>query len=361
MNTKSLSPLLAVAAIATGTYFLGSQNQQTSNADSESSRNRSISIVGDRHLHEILNDPNPITYQKGYLDFLENLTAGEAREAAEMIWATPGELAEIKERQKLFAYAWGTLDGEATVDFVMSNKSVAKVPALAQAFAGWASKDPQAARTWIEGRMKPSERLLYNWALVDGWSRHDPNGATDYVLSLNGLPGSDRFIRSIALEQVRRDPANATQWISSLPEGSMKNTAIEEIAQRWSQVDPSATVDWAASVSNAGAMKRAVEVTLTQWSQMDSEEAGAYLEQMSPSPARDQALAAHINVLASDNLQGTAAWAGQIQDTALREESLLRIANEWSDRDGKAVLAWLPDSGLSKEEAQKITTQLGMR
>ena len=353
MKTNHLITAAVGLGIAAVAYTIGSRNQSHPGAAPAEQATAQTSL-DQRSLREILNDPNPITFQKGYLDYLGNLRAEEAYDAATLLWSTAGELADVKERQKLFSYAWGALDGEASVEFIMANQSVAKVPALAQAMAGWASKDPQSARTWIEGRMKPAERLLYNWALVDGWSRHDPDGATDYVLSLKSLPGTDRFVRSIALEQVRRDPTAATAWVAELPAGSLQNTAVEEIALRWSQVDPAAATDWAATVPNRGVMKRAVGIALTEWSQRDSISAGEYLTDMPVSSARDHAIAAHVGVLASENLESISGWANHITDTALRERSLLQIADEWSDRDREGMLAWLPESGLSQNSIEEI-------
>ncbi len=51
-----------------------------------------------------------------------------------------GGLRDIKDRQKLFAYAWDALDGQAAVEFVFSENSVAKVPAISQAITDWAQE-----------------------------------------------------------------------------------------------------------------------------------------------------------------------------------------------------------------------------
>lgn len=361
MTPKSFLTVFAGITLLTGAYLIGSRNQAASAPHSSTSHSTRSNSSPGRDLREILNDPNPITFQKGYLNYLENLTAGEAREAAQILWSTPGELAELKERQKLFSYAWGALDGQASVKFVMANQSVAKITALSQAFAGWASKNPGSARDWIQNHLKPSEQFLYNGALVDGWSRHDPAAAYDYVVSLKNLPGTDRFVRSIALEQVRRSPSDAAQWATDLPEGSLKNTATEEVALRWSQVDPASASEWSLTVSNPGAMKRAVSTAVTQWSRLDSDGAGNYLEETPASPARDQAIAAHLRVLANNELEITSTWAKQINDTALREESLLQIANEWSGRDSEAVLAWLPRSGLPEKEITALSNKFAQR
>ncbi len=359
-SLRIATAVFSIGAALVGTYYLGrhSAPQPESPQGTASSRREAVE---DRSFREILSDSNPITFRKGFLSYLEKMKADEALEAAQLLWNTPGELAEVKERQSLFSYAWGALDGEATVDFIMGNHSVAKVPALSQAFAGWASKDPNAAKAWIEAKLKPAERLLYNWALVDGWARHDPDAATEYVLSNRrsaGMAGMDRFARSIALEQVRRDPAMAAEWASKLPEGSMKNTAMDEIALRWSRVSPAAAADWTASVANQGTMKRSINVALTEWSRMDSVSAGKYLAAMPESTARDHAIAAHVRVLASEDLKAITAWAQLINDSALREEGLLQIANEWASRNPDELLAWLPGSGLSESARQKATLQL---
>ena len=349
-----LTGIVVVAIPAT--FYLGRRS-----AEPAATTSNVLAAAGQedpRTLQEILYDPNPIAFRKGFLNYLEKMTVEEAPAAAKQLWATPAELGEVKERQSLFSYAWGALDGEGAVTFIMGNKSVAKVPALSQAFAGWASEDPEAAKTWIEAKLKPAERLLYNWALVDGWARHDPDAATQYVLNMRSKHGTDRFARSIALEQVRRGPGDATAWVEKLPEGSMKNTAMEEVALRWSRVNPKAATDWAASIENGGAMKRTIGVAFTEWSRMDSEGAGHYLVDMPASAARDHAIAAHVRVLSSEDLGAISAWAKQIRNGVLREQSLLQIANEWASRNPDELLAWLPDSGLSEKALRRAVAQL---
>jgi len=340
---------LAIAAAAVGAFFLGRQG-----ADAPKDTSAIPSTAASAQQRADLQTSDPVRRHAEFGNFLTQLTADEAAARAHEIWSAAGEPQEIAERKRLFCYAWGQVAGSAAIEFARKQPGVGKVAAISGALAGWASKDPLAAKQWIEARLEPNERLLHGWALVDGWARHDPKAATDYVLGLTNIPGTDRFIRSIALEMTRQSGPAASEWAEALPQGPLRETGIDEVAASWARTAPGFATNWAFALTDSPLATRAVDRAVTEWARVDGEAAGAYLEGQPASSVRDAAVSAYIAVLAAEDLHAVSAWAATIRDSNLREQSLRRIAGEWMARNVEATLAWLPQSGLSAEAQRQI-------
>jgi hypothetical protein len=340
----------ATALVAGAAFYLG-RNRQLTPAPAAAA---GLAKASSTHLKDVLAETDPIRHRTLFMQWLTSLTPDEAATSAQQLWALPGDVNEITERKKLFCYAWGQVDGAAAIEFARNQPGVGKVAALGAALAGWASKDPAAAKAWITSRMEPGEQLMYSWALVEGWARKDAAAATAYVLEMKEMPNAGRFIQTIALEQVRRDAVQAGAWALALPAGSLRISAVEEVATHWSRTAPQAATEWASTLPGNELAIPALKQTTTEWARQDPAAAGTWLHQLPPSTLRDQAVAGYCQVLAVQNLDSITQWTSTITDTSLREQSLLTIAQEWMGRNPQATRAWLPQSGLSAAATAKL-------
>lgn len=352
MKPPQLFLTIVVAASAGGfLHYLTSRPDHRSDYATASSRGG----ADVRSLSEILSERNPLRFRSDYLRYLNSLTKANARDEAIRLWALSLSLEETKELQKLFGFAWGSLEGEIAVDFIYETESVAKISALSQALAGWANTDPEAAKDWVESKLKPAERLLFRWALVDGWARHDPDSALDYVLSLELVPGRERLMKSIALEQVRQNPQTAALWIQGLPEGSLRVAAIEETSRNWSLADPQATANWALTdLTSPEEVTQALNTFLPEWTRNDPDGPADVLNQIPEGFARDQGIATYIRAHPDRDLQLVSSWASEITDPVLRQDTLFEIAEEELDRNPEGTEAWLPESGLDQDRINRL-------
>jgi hypothetical protein len=353
MNRPVLS-LAVAAAVCGGAFYIGTRQSELVPPAAPVAAGIAVVKAPRPTLFAVLAETDPVQHRALFMHWLTSLTADEAATSAQQLWALPGDVNEVTERKKLFCYAWGQRDGAAAIEFTRTQPGAGKVAALGAALAGWASRDPEAAKAWIASRLEPGEQLMYSWALVEGWARKDPAAATEYALSMKELPNAGRFIQTIALEQVRRNAPGAGAWAMSLPPGSLRETAVQEIATNWGRSSPRAAADWARTLPGANLAVPALKNATTEWARQDALAAGAWLDQLPPSTLRDHAVASYCQVLAIEDPNAINQWAQTINDSALREQSLLHIAEEWMSRNEQATLAWLPNSGLSPAAQERL-------
>ena len=340
MKTRPLLFFTVMAALA-GSYFIGRQRPAAP------ALALAAVVPVAPSLRSVLDLSDPLESNLHFSDYLRSLTAAQAAQDAALLWSAQGDERELNERKRLFFLAWGRVDGPGAVAFVQTNHGPGKVACLGAALAGWAGKNPADTKAWIEGHLKPHERTMYNWALVDGWARSDRQGATDYVLSLETLPGSERFMRTVAGEQVRQGAAQAATWAEALPPGTMRQTAVQEVAARWSRESPADTMKWAASLTDSSLLKNAVAATVREWSQRDRIAATGYLNTMPDGLARNHAVETLVGSLAAEDPRSVATWAATITEPMLKQQALVTLGKTWLATDRPAALAWLPNSGLT--------------
>lgn len=353
MNARLLLVPAVIAALA-GSHFVGRQRLVALTTEPAPAALASAAPS----LRSVLGLTDPLESTLHFSDYLRSLTAAQATQDAALLWSARGDARELNERKRLFFLAWGRVDGPGAVAFVQANHGPGKVACLGAALAGWAGKNPVETKAWIDGHLPPHERTMYHWALVDGWARSDRQGATDYVLSLEALPGSDRFMRTVAGEQFRQGAAQAARWAEGLPPGTMRQTAVQEVGARWSRENPAETMKWAVALTDSSLLKSAVSATLREWSLRDSTAASAYLNTMPNGLARNHAVESLVSSLAAEDPQATAAWAATITEPMLKQQALVTLGKTWLATDRAAVLTWLPTSGLTAAAQRAVSQSL---
>jgi len=314
------------------------------------------------------------------------------------------------EQMGLFLRAWGQLDGTAAMQAVDEFEGDPRRQAGAgiAAISGWASKDPEGAKAYLDTVDSEIARGVLTQGIVSGMASTDPDGATDYVLELDQLQRErvagadtreerrewldrgrayafDRQLDTIATAQINLGMSNATAWAENLPEGTIKASAFDRVADRFASEDPTAAAEWVRSHADQDYAERAVrEVaeelgrenpeaavrwvtdlpesnqsrainqSMERWTREDPVAAGNFLQDMAPSRSRDAAVKSYANELDGSDPQMAAEWAGSIADDQMRSETLNGVARSWIRRDPEGARAWLPASGLSSEQQERI-------
>jgi hypothetical protein len=100
---------------------------------------------------------------------------------------------------------------------------------------------------------------------------------------------------------------------------------------------------------------------MERWTREDPVAAGNFLQDMAPSNSRDAAVKSYANELDGSDPQMAAEWAGSIADDQMRSETLNGVARSWIRRDPEGARAWLPGSGLSGDQQERIVRDADRR
>jgi hypothetical protein len=345
--------------------------------------------------------------------FAQLLVGITPENAAQIHESLKGKLtgSEGGQQMSLFFQAWGKVDGESAIAAaseggIQMGRGGGNGFNVGGVLAGWATSDPEAAKTWLGELEDDRSKGFLTFGLINGLAQSDPNAATDYVLELaaaetaNGGEAqqtpwggsfSSRYIDMIADEQLKLGTGVATAWAEGLPEGDMKESAfdqlaenmsrtdldgakawiaehagadyagdaVREVAERISRDDPQAALTWADSLpetAQAGVYREAMGT----WTREDPTAASQYLATLDNSPNRDAAVGSFATSLArardeeQRDPESAASWAITIEDETVRTDTVTEVARSWMRSDREAATAWLPSSGLSAEAQAEV-------
>ncbi len=79
--------------------------------------------------------------------------------------------------------------------------------------------------------MEARNNLLYEW------SRRDPQGASERILSLDNNPNQSGHLASVATNWYDRSPEQALRWLYDLPYGSLRDRTIASLAHKVGRSD----------------------------------------------------------------------------------------------------------------------------
>jgi hypothetical protein len=146
-------------------------------------------------------------------------------------------------------------------------------------------KDPHAAIKLAQ-QMKPGDaqtNLLR--AVVSGWVGTNPNGALDWINSVNDPSLREQMTASAAQAYAVTDPAQAAAWLVSgiKSDGIVKDSALN-ILETWVATDPAAAAAWASQFPEGDTKAAAVKIVSNHWMQTDPDAASAWLQNLAGSP-----------------------------------------------------------------------------
>ncbi len=366
-------------------------------------------------ISQFLNERDPLVANQLFAELILSMDASSAQSIFEDLRKRRGDGSEAQ--MTLFLRAWGQLDGASAMKAIegMSRDPRRQAQAGIAAITGWASADPEGAKAHLEGIENGMVKGVLAQGIVNGLASSDPDAATDFVLELDQAQRSaaenssaeegerqwwdrgrayafDRQLDTIATAQIERGMSNATAWAEQLPEGTIKASAFDRVADQFAREDPAAAAEWVKRHADQSYAERAVrevaeelgrenpeaavrwvadlpEVTqsrainqsMERWTREDPVSAGNFLREMEPSASRDAAVRSYANELDGSDPQMAAEWAGSIANDEIRSETLNGVARSWIRRDPEEARAWLPSSGLSAEQQERIVRDADRR
>jgi hypothetical protein len=186
-------------------------------------------------------------------------------------------------------------------------------------------------------------------------ARQDPELAAEWVESHMTDERIDaKVIGRVVGEWARHNPADAAAWIGEHGESDLFNSeVISDLAGNWARRDSGAALDWAANL-DPDARKRAYGAIVGRVSDREFESTANWLRDSPVSEVMDSAREAYAWRTFRRDPPAALAQAGRIANVRHRESMSVRLAHAVLRQDRAAVVAWLPNSGLSPEAQRRI-------
>ncbi|MCB1092196.1 MAG: sigma-70 family RNA polymerase sigma factor, partial [Verrucomicrobiae bacterium] len=266
----------------------------------------------------------------------------------------------------------GKQDGRYAIElaenFVGAN--ILRQHALEAAYAGWASRQPEAA--WAYANSLPPEKLATHpyWNIITGAAQGDLSAQRfyDFVESNSAALlelSAGHLWQGLAHVYEHKDSQGMPAWVEGLPEGPLRNLATSQLiqswalsdppaariwmeanvdpyqdsqpalqlAKAWARVDPSAAMDWLTSLPPDLQTKEQFSGAIEWWLRFDQVGAAGWLAQATPSPLLDIPFERYIDRVRKTNPSEAMNWAMAITDPQNRQRVMKKVASVWSKND----------------------------
>ncbi|CAN5193488.1 hypothetical protein BH23VER1_BH23VER1_12090 [soil metagenome] len=334
---------------------------------------------------EAFQEASQLKRSLAFSKLLESLTAENALEIRDAM----REMGAGRDEWQLFTYAWGAKDGEAALAHAESLEGRGRQNAIQQSLMGWASADPSAALSWLEGQGEIDDLQRLRGSLIGGMADRDIALATDqaYKFAADGDTRASNYLEEVAEEKlrtgghleaaswaaalrdgplkgaaldrvggryVREDPEAAARWATEFASTDYGTRVIEEIGDEWAERESEAAVAWLDSLPDGAPRNEGMESAFDEWADRDPRAASEYLAKMPPSAARDSAVNGFAAELSEDDPLSAVVWAETIGQDDLRIRALTRVARNWYQRDAATALEWLESANLPPESVRAV-------
>ena len=330
-------------------------------------------------------ETNPIKRSAAYARALENLNRDNIGQALKAFESLPMGFENMQE-YKMLLYSWSQFDPLAAIDYCKTRASgIGAGFAASGVLEGWANRDPESARAWVEDPENAGMAKLYNFGLVKGWANRDLEGATAYVMNLKGGDEVSKLVGILADRHNREGGfGQASSWAEELPDPKLKEgafmnlsrsfardrpeevaewlethanekysaKAFENLGRKWSETDPESSIDYFSNLPDGKSQEVGIKSSISNWAKQDPLSAGDWLNERESGPKLDSALAAYASTVSTKDGGAAMEWAISISDEKLQQSTIKKVGQEWYRQDKDSVESWLPSSGLS-ETAQK--------
>ncbi|MGI8604997.1 MAG: hypothetical protein ACR2OZ_18660 [Verrucomicrobiales bacterium] len=333
-------------------------------------------------IQDALRESDPVKSMMNFSQLIKELTPENAPAAFKAMRETVTGM-EAMRYMPMLSYAWGMIDGENALAAMKDMGGREAMFGSAATLAGWASKDPLAAKKWAEENGTEDTRWLLNRALITGIARNDIDGATQFVLGLaeadrgnlvevlveqkmkSGLDEATRWalglqdpgMKGSALDRVaqqytRQDPAKAAEWVKQYVGESFAKSAVGTVAREYAQKDPKAALGWAGDLPPGDSQSEAHSRVFREWGRTDPTAASESLNTMPAGASKDQAINSFARSIARENPEDALTWSASIQDPKTREEAQIEVVQRWRTNNADAATQWAA-SHLSPEAQAK--------
>ena len=337
-------------------------------------------------LDQFVNETNPVYKYATLAEAMQQLNRDNLDETLEVFESITFGFENMQEYRMLL-YAWSQFDPYGAIDYCNSRASgMGAGFAVSGVLEGWAARNPEEALKWVEKPENQGMSKLYNFGLIKGWASADLEGASEYVLTMEGgdevekLAGTlvefynkrgfgqasswaekienpklkeaafTKLSRSLARDQ----PEQMASWLGQHAEHKYATKAFENLGLRWSETDPESAIDYFSALPEGKNQELGVKNIIGNWAKKDPLAAGTWLNEQPAGPRLDSALASYASTVSRDDAGSAMEWAVSISEEKLQQKTIRSVGQEWYRQDKDAVEAWLPESGLSEDLQKSI-------
>ncbi len=263
---------------------------------------------------------------------------------------------------------WGKIDGAGAFEHLLSADTAdwhpkARSGASFRAIRGWAESDPHAAVAFFQNPRSEGLDSNMELGLLEGWSWHDPDGASNYVLDLEDKNRQSSYFRLLTEAYARKGGLeNVDRWFRSLRTPDEMKRASQQVSSRMfsnglthglSWIEENISESWMGesvilNAAKASQKKEGVEYSLnwisnleenesssaslqslvSNFSQNHAEKVGAWLSANTTSPHYDALSFTYVSRILNRDAPNAAVFAQTIKDPNLREKALNLIVEK---------------------------------
>ena len=337
-------------------------------------------------LDQFVNETNPVYKYATLAEAMQQLDPDNLEETLEVFESIPFGFESMQEYRMLF-YAWSQFDPYGAIDYCKSRASgMGAGFAVSGVLEGWASRSPQEALAWVEKPENQGMAKLYNFGLIKGWASTDLEGASEYVMNMEGGDEVEKLAGTLAEFYNKRGFGEASRWAEEIENPKLKEAAFtklsrtlardqpeqmaswlgehsdkkyatkafENLGLRWSETDPESAIDYFSELPEGKNQELGVKNIIGNWAKKDPLAAGTWLNEQPAGPRLDSALASYASTVSRDDAGSAMEWAVSISEEKLQQKTIRSVGQEWYRQDKDAVEAWLPESGLSEDLQKSI-------
>ena len=339
-------------------------------------------------LTQIREESNPITRFAALTQAMKDLNPDNLPQALELFESIPFGFENAQE-YRLLLYAWSQFDPLGAINYCKSRASgIGAGFAVSGVLEGWAARDPDSAKAWVEDPANSRMVKLHNFGLVRGWAARDLEGANRYVTEMKGGDEVSKLVNILADEYYKRGFGEASSWAEQIRDSKLKEAAFsslsrmlsrdqperisswlkthadqgyavkafENLGKRWSETDPEAAINFFSDLPSGKTQEIGVKSIIGNWAKKDPLTAGQWLNNRPAGPELDSALSVYASTVSNEDGGMAMEWAISISQEKLQQQTIRKVGQEWYRQDKEAVDLWLPDSGLSQEMMKSIRT-----
>ncbi|NBQ02176.1 MAG: hypothetical protein EBU27_02925 [Opitutae bacterium] len=337
-------------------------------------------------LDQFVNETNPVYKYATLAEAMKQLNPDNLEETLEVFESIPFGFENMQEYRMLL-YAWSQFDPYGAIDYCKSRASgMGAGFAVSGVLEGWAARNPQEALTWVEKPENQGMAKLYNFGLIKGWASTDLEGASEYVMNMEGGDEVEKLAGTLAEFYNKRGFGEASRWAEEIENPKLKEAAFtklsrslardqpeqmaswlgehsdkkyatkafENLGLRWSETDPESAIDFFSELPEGKNQELGVKNIIGNWAKKDSLAAGTWLNEQPAGPRLDSALASYASTVSRDDAGSAMEWAVSISEEKLQQKTIRSVGQEWYRQDKESVEAWLPQSGLSEDLQKSI-------
>ena len=346
----------------------------------------------------LLSDTDPLRRMAGITELLQGVTAENAKDLLAVFQNNRGRGPDRDQEFGLFLEAWSRVDGASAIEWVTTNTSPSSFPGgfggpgggrggrggggpgewqdrmnTFRVLSGWASTDPEAARTWAATKGEGQEENPYLIGVVNGLARTDVGAATELLSTMsygrmrgiaadrviesvmvNGADAGIGWARGIADEQLRdgimsrladriseTDPARSLSLLGDIKDPERKTDTVRDVVSNWVRTDASAAVTWVQNLDDPALKVEAQTSMVQSWARRDADAAAKWLESQPKNADLDKPIMAYVERTSMRDPQKALLMANSITDEQTRRTTLEKIMGGWMEFDPEGANKFL--------------------